>query len=100
MGRCRSIGQASASCCVWYSGGIFRTVLFPGIRLPKNSLHISPHAEGVVVLLLVSLHDVGQDLHTCAFQPVLLNERSGNTLRIVFHERSPLVPPPASATGL
>jgi hypothetical protein len=91
MGHSRSIGPASASCCVWHSARIFGSGLVRGFHVLKDLLHLSPYAEGIVVLLLMGLHDAGQDFHACILRPVLLNEPCGNTLRIVFHERSPPV---------
>jgi hypothetical protein len=92
MGHSVSIGPASVGCCASHSGYIFWSALGRRFCMRKDALHLTPHAEGVVIPPLMGLHDARQDLRTCILQPMLLNERRGNTLRIVFHER----PPPVS----
>jgi hypothetical protein len=91
MGHCRSIGPASVSCCVWDSGYDFWSARARQFRMRKDALHISPYAEGVVVLLLMGLHDTGQDFHACILQPVLLYEPRSNSLGVFLHECAPLL---------
>jgi hypothetical protein len=89
MGYCRSIGPASVSYCVWDSGYIFRSALALRFCMRKDALHISPHAESIVVFLLMGLHHTGQDRRAGILQPVLLYEPRRNSLGVFLHECAP-----------